>query len=265
MNAVLKNSKISMIQKLNFFRHPIAALENIEFPGMSFVLANTGAKHALVDGQYDKLKSWCYRARDIIKDSNCVDDVKNGQVISQLDNRSYPFHLRDVAVEDWHISLGDMVRNLSDQDTFNRGKHIVTENDRVLRAKRVLTEAMCGIEESSTESQTRDGSISVAAIDSALSQFGQLMSESHASSRDDFQNSCVELDDMQAFAQQDRENCYGSRLMGGGFGGCTINLVRKGKEEEFISTLQQKWEMKYGKTPSVLQVWPGEGAEGRFV
>jgi galactokinase len=67
-------------------------------------------------------------------------------------------------------------------------------------------------------------------------RFGQLMFESHESSRVNFENSCPELDLLVATARK-TPGVYGARLSGGGFGGATINLVEKGREEEVVQAL----------------------------
>jgi len=59
-----------------------------------------------------------------------------------------------------------------------------------------------------------------------------LMNESHRSLRDDYEVSCAELDLMVELAQQVR-GVYGARMTGGGFGGCTVNLVKSESVEEF--------------------------------
>jgi galactokinase len=69
-----------------------------------------------------------------------------------------------------------------------------------------------------------------------LAEFGRLMFESHESSRVNFENSCPELDLLVAAAQK-TPGVLGARLSGGGFGGATINLVRKGSEEAVVKAL----------------------------
>jgi galactokinase len=69
-----------------------------------------------------------------------------------------------------------------------------------------------------------------------LDAFGRLMFASHESSRVNFENSCPELDVLVA-AARGTPGVYGARLSGGGFGGATINLVERGREEEVIRAL----------------------------
>ncbi len=84
-----------------------------------------------------------------------------------------------------------------------RCRHVISENERTLASVDAL--------------QKRD-----------LKLFGQLMNESHDSLRDDFQVSCRELDTMVNIARK-QHGVLGARMTGGGFGGCTVNLVQKDK------------------------------------
>ena len=94
---------------------------------------------------------------------------------------------------------------------YHRALHITGENERVQAGAAAL----------------RTGDIA---------RFGELMFESHESSRLNFENSCPELDLLVARARQ-TPGVYGARLSGGGFGGATINLVEKGREEEVVKAL----------------------------
>ena len=69
-----------------------------------------------------------------------------------------------------------------------------------------------------------------------LAAFGELMFQSHESSRVNFENSCAELDVLVAAARK-TPGVLGARLSGGGFGGATINLVEKGQEEAVVKAL----------------------------
>ena len=94
---------------------------------------------------------------------------------------------------------------------YRRALHITGENERVLEGARALREGR-------------------------LEEFGRLMFESHESSRVNFENSCPELDLLVATARQ-TPGVLGARLSGGGFGGATINLVEKGREEAVVQAL----------------------------
>ncbi len=87
---------------------------------------------------------------------------------------------------------------------------------------------------------------------------GQKMYETHNGLRNEYEVSCEELDYLNDIA---KDNCVtGSRIMGGGFGGCTINLVKKDIYDKFIADAKEKYHGKYGKTISVYDVVIGDGA-----
>lgn len=108
---------------------------------------------------------------------------------------------------------------------MRRCQHVVSENARV--------------EEAATALETGN-----------LEQFGQLMAKSHASLRDDFEVSCRELDLMVELASR-VEGVYGARMTGGGFGGCTVNLVHPDAVEKFKTTVSCGYEQATGITPAI--------------
>jgi galactokinase len=90
-------------------------------------------------------------------------------------------------------------------------------------------------------------------------QMGQLMLESHASLRDDYQVSCDELDYLVDAAMR-IDGVYGSRMTGGGFGGCTVTLVRAGAAAQFEERITAAYEAGFDVTPLVYQCRPSDGA-----
>lgn len=117
---------------------------------------------------------------------------------------------------------------------YKRCLHVVEENQRVLRAAE----------------QFRSGN---------LDAVGSLMQESHASLRDLYQVSCAELNTMVEIAQG-LPGCRGSRLTGGGFGGCTVNLVDSSRAQAFAGQIAYAYETKTGIHPEVYICEPAEGA-----
>ncbi len=87
---------------------------------------------------------------------------------------------------------------------------------------------------------------------------GQKMYETHQGLSKDYEVSCEELD----FLNDIAFDCdvTGSRIMGGGFGGCTINLVKKDLYDLFVNTVVEKFEAKYGKKPVIIPVVIGDGS-----
>jgi galactokinase len=76
------------------------------------------------------------------------------------------------------------------------------------------------------------------------------MRESHRSLRDDFEVSCPELDLMVELAEE-AEGVYGARMTGGGFGGCTINLIRKNCVAAFKEHVRDGYERSSGRVPAI--------------
>ncbi|HYB60833.1 MAG TPA: galactokinase [Methylomirabilota bacterium] len=117
---------------------------------------------------------------------------------------------------------------------YRRALHVVAEDERVLDAVRAL----------------RSGD---------LAAFGRRMAESHASLRDLFEVSSPELDRMVEFAES-QPGVYGTRMTGGGFGGCTINLVEAGHAEAFRARMMARYEEAFRIRPDVQICEPAEGA-----
>ena len=84
------------------------------------------------------------------------------------------------------------------------------------------------------------------------------MYETHEGLSKEYEVSCEELDFLNEIA---RENgVTGSRIMGGGFGGCTINLVKNELYGKFIADAKKRYNEKYGKEPKVIDVVIGDGS-----
>lgn len=118
---------------------------------------------------------------------------------------------------------------------FRRCRHVVTENARVLAAADALEKG-------------------------ELERFGRLMAESHASLRDDYEVSSRELDLMVELASK-IEGVYGARMTGGGFGGCTINLVDVDHVETFTRLVAEGYEQATGLKPEIYVCEASNGAE----
>ena len=84
------------------------------------------------------------------------------------------------------------------------------------------------------------------------------MGESHASLRNDFEVSCRELDIMVELAQQ-VDGVYGARMTGGGFGGCTVNLVKAESVEDFKARIETGYERATGRRPEVYVCTASDG------
>lgn len=93
-----------------------------------------------------------------------------------------------------------------------------------------------------------------------MAEFGRLINECHASLRDLYEVSIPELDIMVKIAQS-LPGCYGARLTGAGFGGCTVNLVAREQAEAFSSALGDGYESETGFPPEIYICAASKGAE----
>ncbi|MGQ9829228.1 MAG: galactokinase [Roseiflexus sp.] len=116
---------------------------------------------------------------------------------------------------------------------YARARHVVGENRRALQGAAALEHG-------------------------DVATFGRLMNESHASLRDDYQVSLPDIDYLVATAQS-LAGCYGSRLTGAGFGGCTVSLVERSNVEAFRRDLAQAYRDATGRTATIYVCRAGNG------
>lgn len=109
---------------------------------------------------------------------------------------------------------------IADECLIKRAKHAVTENQRTIKAKKFLAE-------------------------NDLSSFGQLLNDSHASLKDDYEVTGIELDTLVEEAQK-FPGVLGARMTGAGFGGCAIALVKETEMDYFIKQVGQTYQEKIG-------------------
>jgi len=161
-------------------------------------------------------------------DPNCNVLIINSNVKHKLTGSEYPerrakcFEAAELlgisSLREATVAEIDINKDLFAQDDvmYRRFKHVVTENDRTERAADCL------------QAQDYDA-------------FGKLMVESHNSLKNDFEVSCPELDQLVDLALK-CEGVYGSRMTGGGFGGCTVTLVEREFTEKAIETIKNGYE-----------------------
>lgn len=92
-----------------------------------------------------------------------------------------------------------------------------------------------------------------------MEEVGRLMNEAHTSYSKDFEGSCVEADAMVALAQ-DLPGLIGARLTGGGFGGCTVNLVEQAQAPAFAEALGARYTAQFGIVPEIHVCHASSGA-----
>lgn len=139
-------------------------------------------------------------------------------------------------------TLGDLTEEefeahkdaIKDPVCRKRAKHAVYENQRAVKAVNALK---------------ADG----------VEEFGRLMNASHVSLRDDYEVSCEEIDILVDLAWK-TEGVIGSRITGGGFGGCTVSIVKNDAVDTFIETIGKAYKEKVGHDAEFYVVDIGDGA-----
>ena len=123
--------------------------------------------------------------------------------------------------------------SIKDEINRSRGKHAVYENQRTIKAVEALK-------------------------NNDIETFGKLMNASHVSLRDDYETSCEEVDVLVEEAWK-LDGVIGSRITGGGFGGCTVSIVKDEAIDTFKEKLTAAYQEKVGKTPEFYVVSIGDG------
>lgn len=138
--------------------------------------------------------------------------------------------------------LGDL-----DMETFEKHKSVIGDEVKERRAKHAVAENQRTIE-------------AVAALGAGdIERFGQLMNQSHVSLRDDYEVSCEEIDILVNLAWK-IPGVLGSRITGGGFGGCTVSIVKNDSIDAFIETVGKAYLEKVGHEAEFYTVEIGDGA-----
>jgi galactokinase len=179
---------------------------------VKIVVCNSGVKRALAQSEYEVRLKQCRHA------------------VAQLGTAGLAVKsLRDVESEDLetaHAALSEVL--------LKRARHVVSENERVLEAVRVLEEG-------------------------DVERFGELMNASHASLRDDYEVSSKELDTLVELAWK-QPGCVGARMTGAGFGGCTVNLVRAEAADDFAKAVASGYEKSLGLKAEIYVCQASDGA-----
>jgi galactokinase len=156
------------------------------------------------------------------------DEVEAGQAVLQREIPRVKL-LRDATLADLEACADKMT-----PQSLARCRHIVTENARVLEAREAL-------------------------LQGDMARFGELMIAAHASFRDDFGASCEEVDKLVTIAMQ-QTGCYGARITGGGFGGCTVNLVKADATDQFVDGVRSGYLTATGIAADCFVCAPSDGA-----
>ena len=178
----------------------------------TFVVCNTNVKHELASSAYNERREECERGVELL-----------GKKLPNV--RA----LRDVSVTDFKKHENELPEPIR-----RRCRHVVTENDRTLKAAEAL------------ENGDREA-------------LGELMKQSHESLKNDYEVSCRELDLMVGIATS-CDGVFGARMTGGGFGGCTINIVSDKAVAEFQKTITREYRDATNIAPDIYIVTADDGA-----
>ncbi len=175
----------------------------IEMDGYTLIIANTNKKRSLADSKYNERRAECEEGLAQLK-----------TVLPGIET------LTDVSLDDFNKHQNVIEREV----VRRRVKHVVTENDRVLKSVEAL----------------KNGD---------LKTFGLLLNGSHDSLRDDYEVTGIELDTLVAETRK-IPGVLGSRMTGAGFGGCTVTLAENDAKEKVIEAVGKAYEEKIGYAAS---------------
>lgn len=163
--------------------------------------------------------------------SEYPDRVNQCREAVQVLKRHYP---EVIALRDANLSMLEHVKHELSDIVFRRARHVISENQRTLNAVDAL--------------QRRD-----------YKAVGELMNQSHDSLRDDYEVSCDELDSLVRYATG-VPGVLGSRMTGGGFGGCTVTLVHRYAIQDLEEVLREKFFEDFNKRCDCYEAVPSAGA-----
>lgn len=168
----------------------------------------------------------------------------NSMVKHELGQSAYPVRVQECqsaaaalgveSLRDATLEELERRRDVLPENEFRRARHVVTENQRV-----------------------QDFISACEAGD--VASMGRLLVDSHRSLRDDYEVSCEELDFLVETALG-VPGVLGARMTGGGFGGCTVNLVRKEAVDGFGPAIEEAYRRRFGLTPPIYPCVPSAGA-----
>lgn len=178
--------------------------------GYSLVIMNTNKKRELIESKYNERCEECEEGLRLLKHAR---DIKN---------------LCEAELE-------EVYRNIREEILLKRARHVVTENQRVMRAVNAL------------ESEN-------------IEAFGRLLTESHMSLKNDYEVTGLELDAL-VFEAIKVTGCLGARMTGAGFGGCAIALVKNEEIEDFRNRVSEGYRLRTGLTPEFYVSVIGDGVK----
>ncbi len=191
---------------------------------LSYEYASVKLEHARIVIANSNVKHSLVGSEYNVRRQQCESALKQLQSVVAIET------LGDLDIEGFEAHKGAIV----DPVEQRRAKHAVYENQRTLDAVKALKE-------------------------NDIAAFGKLMNDSHVSLRDDYEVSCPEMDILAEEAWK-LPGVLGSRMTGGGFGGCTVSIVENDQVDAFIETVGAVYEKRTGIKAEFYVVDIGQGA-----
>jgi galactokinase len=188
-----------------------------EYPSISLVVIDTGVRRELASSAYNERRQQCEDATKQIRELILRDDPNNSQA-HKIET------LRDITPEQFARYKQHLSSVLQ-----RRAGYVIAENERVLKVVKLLE---AGNEEKNIEAA------------------GEILWQGHAGLRDEYEVSSVELDALVEIART-IPGVLGARMMGGGFGGCTINLVQNEAVEALRKAVEKEYPQRTGRDASI--------------
>jgi len=180
--------------------------------GYSLIITNTNKRRGLTDSKYNERRSECDKAVELLQPYKPIRNL--GEL-----------HIDEIKILDKYIK---------DPTVRKRAKHVISENDRVVEAVKVLK-------------------------NNNIERFGELMNLSHDSLKNDYEVTGNELDTL-VYEGRKLHGVIGTRMTGAGFGGCTVSIIRKEDSAGFMTQLSAAYHKKTGVLPDFYQPEVGDGA-----
>lgn len=196
-------------------------------PGISMVVIDTGVRRELAASAYNERRSQCEEATSMLRDIITRSEPQNASA-------SAIRALRDITREQFARYASELPDTLR-----KRAGYVIAEDARVLETVALLEKG-------------------------EIEQVGLLLWLSHAGLRDEYEVSCHELDTLVEIARQ-IPGVLGARMMGGGFGGCTINLVRNDALEALRRSVDEQYPARTGLQASFDVCRAADGPDSAWV
>jgi galactokinase len=180
-------------------------------PGISLMVIDTNVRRELASSGYNERRQQCEEATKLLRDLIAPDDPDSAQQITAL---------RDISpaqFTQYKDRLPEILRK--------RAGYIIAENERVFQAVAALEEG-------------------------DIEAIGPILWRGHAGLRDEYQVSCFELDTLVDIAHS-VDGVLGARMLGGGFGGCTINLVHNEAVEPLRQAVEKYYPERTGRQATI--------------